>query len=54
VSGIGLPIESFYADFSPPRIIFAFVFGIAVSALAGLYPAYLAAKLKPVEALRYV
>lgn len=53
-SGIGLPIESFYADFSPSRIIFAFVFGVCVSALAGLYPAYLAAKLKPVEALRYV
>jgi putative ABC transport system permease protein len=38
---------------SPTVIIGALVFGVATSVLFGLYPAWRASKLKPVEALRY-
>ncbi len=36
------------------NIALALVLGIAVGVLAGIYPAYRAAKMKSVEALRYV
>ena len=38
---------------TPTTLIGALAFGILVSVLFGLYPAWRAAKLKPVEALRY-
>jgi len=39
--------------FSPEWIIVAFIFAIAICIIFGLYPARKAAKLNPVEALRY-
>jgi len=39
--------------FSPEWTITAFVFAIIVCIIFGLYPARKAAKLNPVEALRY-
>jgi putative ABC transport system permease protein len=38
---------------TPTVILGAIVFGLAVTMLFALYPAWIAAKLKPVEALRY-
>jgi putative ABC transport system permease protein len=38
---------------TPSVFIGAFVFGVATSVLFGLYPAWRASKLKPVDALRY-
>jgi putative ABC transport system permease protein len=38
---------------TPTLFVGAFAFGVVVSVIFGLYPAWGASKLKPVEALRY-
>ncbi len=38
---------------TPELIIGSIVFAILVAVLSGIYPAYRASKLSPVEALRY-
>jgi putative ABC transport system permease protein len=45
--------DSFSASFSPGLIIGALAFSFALGAISGTFPARRAAKLRPVEALRY-
>ncbi|MEW6619223.1 MAG: FtsX-like permease family protein [bacterium] len=45
---------TFYPYVTENNITFSFLFGIFVSIISGIYPAYLALQLKPVDALRYV
>lgn len=51
--GGGLFGGGFKASVSPELILFAVAFSIAIGAISGLIPARRAAKLEPVEALRY-
>ncbi|MDD5145760.1 MAG: ABC transporter permease [Candidatus Pacebacteria bacterium] len=55
VEFIGKMNPSFYiqASITPGLIIFGFAFSFGVGCLSGFFPARSAAKLKPVEALRY-
>jgi putative ABC transport system permease protein len=38
---------------TPDLLFFALAFGVLVAVIFGLYPAYRASKLNPVDALRY-
>lgn len=52
---INLPVgTTFYAEFSWRTIVLFFVLAQAVAVLAALYPAYIASKQEPVQALRHV
>lgn len=48
-----MPITTvLYFSWSPPTIAFAFAFGVVVSVLASIYPAWVASKLEPADAIR--
>lgn len=51
------PSSGALADFTPIlsalSVVVAFAIGLAIGLIAGGYPAYRAARLRPVEALRY-
>ncbi len=52
---LNLPVgTTFYAEFSWGMVILFFVLAQVVAILAALYPAYLASKQEPVQALRHV
>lgn len=41
-----------YGIWHPGMILFSFIFGVAISALVSIYPAWVASKMEPTEALR--
>jgi len=49
-----LPMEVYKGDLTAGTLLFTFIFGTVISILASFYPAYKAAKLDPIQALRHV
>jgi ABC-type lipoprotein release transport system permease subunit len=49
-----LPMEVYKGDLTAGTLLFTLIFGTVISILASLYPAYKAAKLDPIQALRHV
>jgi ABC-type lipoprotein release transport system permease subunit len=49
----GLP-EVLYGRLSPKDLLLTLGYAVGVAVLAALWPAYLASRLEPVEAMRYV
>jgi putative ABC transport system permease protein len=46
--------DVYYADLTLDVLVMTFLFGVAISVIAGFYPARKAAKLNPVEALKHI
>jgi putative ABC transport system permease protein len=51
--GYGVSAVGMSMDFSIPVILLAFSFSLAVGVVFGIFPAYKASKLKPIDALRF-
>jgi len=49
-----LPMEVYKGDLTAGTLLFTLIFGTVISILASFYPAYKAAKLDPIQALRHV
>lgn len=47
------PITEIRAVIDAPTVLFTFVFALAISLVAGVYPAWRASRMEPAEALRY-
>jgi putative ABC transport system permease protein len=55
VSEAVYPIKDvYYADLTMDVLVIIFIFGVVISLAAGVYPAYKAAKLNPIDALRHI
>ncbi len=53
ISGLNLGTSPLHAVVAPDSILLATLFALAVGLFFGIYPAYRAASLNPIEALRY-
>ena len=51
--GIGLAFENFKAVVGIDAVLIALLFSMAVGLFFGIYPAYRASRLNPIDALRY-
>jgi putative ABC transport system permease protein len=53
VGGVGQVFSSTGPIFTPQLIVFSLLFPIGLTVVAGLYPAWLASRMNPIDALKY-